>query len=87
MTYFAGYMIESYGLDEANTALGLALMGVAQEVFEANDIPFTPQLVYDANETPENLYQRGVKRREELMGSQQEMRLDQSLRRNGSLPD
>ena len=43
-------------------------MGVAQEVFEANDIPFTPQLVYDANETPEDLYQRGVRRREELMG-------------------
>ena len=29
MTYFAAYMIESYGWDEANTTPGLALMGVA----------------------------------------------------------
>ncbi len=43
-------------------------MGIAQEVFAANGIPFTPQLVYDPNETPEDLYQRGVERREELMG-------------------
>ena len=28
MTYFAAYMIESYGWDEANTAPGLALLGV-----------------------------------------------------------
>ena len=44
-------------------------MGVAQEVFTANDIPFTPQLVFDANETPDDLYQRGADRREELMGA------------------
>lgn len=44
-------------------------MGVAQEVFSENNIPFTPQLVYDPNETPDDLYQRGVARREELMGS------------------
>ena len=44
-------------------------MGVAQEVFTANDIPFTPQLVFDPNETPDDLYQRGVDRREELMGA------------------
>jgi 4-carboxymuconolactone decarboxylase len=43
-------------------------MGVAHEVFEANGIPFTPQLVFDPNETPDDLYQRGVERREELMG-------------------
>jgi len=28
MTYFAAYMIENYGWDEANTAPGLALLGV-----------------------------------------------------------
>jgi predicted MFS family arabinose efflux permease len=28
VTYFAAYMMESYGWDEANTALGLALLGV-----------------------------------------------------------
>ena len=44
-------------------------MGVAQEVFLANNIRFTPQLVYDPDETPDDLYQRGVKRREELMGA------------------
>ena len=44
-------------------------MGVAQEVFEANGIPFTPQLVFDPSETPDDLYRRGVKRREELMGA------------------
>ena len=43
-------------------------MGVAQEVFKANDIPFTPQLVFDPDETPDDLYQRGVTRRQELMG-------------------
>ncbi len=43
-------------------------MGVAQEVFESNGIPFTPQLVFDPKETPDDLFQRGVKRREELMG-------------------
>ena len=59
-------------------------VGVAQEVFEANDIPFHPQLVYDAYETPKDLYHRGVRRREELMGP---LRMDQSLRRNRSLPD
>ena len=43
-------------------------MGIAQEVFSANDLAFTPQLVYDPNETPEDLYKRGLARREELMG-------------------
>jgi 4-carboxymuconolactone decarboxylase len=43
-------------------------MGVAQEVFKANNIEFSPQLVYDTTETPDDLYERGVKRREELMG-------------------
>ena len=48
---------------------GFTSMGVAQEVFSDNGIPFTPQLVFDTNETPDDLYQRGVKRREELMGA------------------
>ena len=43
-------------------------MGVAQEVFKAEGISFSPQLVFDPSETPEDLYQRGVERREELMG-------------------
>ena len=43
-------------------------MGVAQEVFKSQNIPFSPQLVFDPTETPDELYQRGVKRREELMG-------------------
>jgi len=44
-------------------------MGVAQEVFKAKNIPFSPQLVFDPSETPDDLYQRGVKRRQELMGA------------------
>jgi 4-carboxymuconolactone decarboxylase len=48
---------------------GLTSLGVAQEVFTANGIPFTPQLVFDPNETPDDIYQRGLKRREELTGS------------------
>ncbi|MEC9289115.1 MAG: carboxymuconolactone decarboxylase family protein, partial [Chloroflexota bacterium] len=44
-------------------------MGVAQEIFEAKNIPFSPQLVFDPSETPDDLYQRGVKRRQELMGA------------------
>ena len=44
-------------------------MGVAQEVFAANGIDFSPQLVFDPNESPDDLYERGVQRREELMGA------------------
>ena len=44
-------------------------LGVAQEAFKANGISFTPQLAFDPNESPDDLYQRGVKRREELMGA------------------
>ena len=40
-----------------------------RDVFTANDIPFTPQLVFDPNETPDDPCQRGVERREELMGA------------------
>ena len=43
-------------------------MGVAQEVFKAEGISFSPQLVFDPSETPDDLYHRGVERREELMG-------------------
>lgn len=43
-------------------------MGIAKEVFDDKAISFTPQLVYDSNETPEDLYQRGAQRRRELMG-------------------
>ncbi len=43
-------------------------MGIAKEVFDDRAISFTPQLVYDPNETPDDLYQRGAQRRRELMG-------------------
>jgi 4-carboxymuconolactone decarboxylase len=43
-------------------------MGVAKEVFESQGIDFSPQLVFDPDETPDDLYQRGVARREEYMG-------------------
>ncbi len=43
-------------------------MGVAKDVFEERGIDFSPQLVFDSNETPDDLYQRGVARREEYMG-------------------
>ena len=43
-------------------------MGIAKEVFDGNGTSFTPQLVYDPNDNPEDLYQRGAQRRRELMG-------------------
>ncbi len=43
-------------------------MGVAREVFDGLGIHFQPQLVFDPEETPDDLYQRGAARREELMG-------------------
>ena len=43
-------------------------MGVAEAVFKANNIPFEPLLVYDPNETPDGLYQKGISRRLEYMG-------------------
>ena len=43
-------------------------MGIAKEVFDSEGIEFEPQLVFDASETPDDLYQRGSARREELMG-------------------
>ena len=44
-------------------------MGVAKSVFDERGIDFSPQLVFDANETPDDLYQRGAARREEYMGA------------------
>jgi 4-carboxymuconolactone decarboxylase len=43
-------------------------MGIAKEVFEARGVSFTPQLVYNPNDDPETLYQRGIVKRRELMG-------------------
>ena len=43
-------------------------MGVAKEVFEERGIDFAPQLVFDSEETPDDLFQRGAARREEYMG-------------------
>ena len=43
-------------------------MGIAKEVFDGKSIKFEPQLVFDPNETPEDLFNRGAARREELMG-------------------
>ena len=43
-------------------------MGVAEAVFKANNIPFEPLLVYDPNETPDELYQKGISKRVEYMG-------------------
>ena len=43
-------------------------MGVAKDVFDGLGINFEPQLVFDPSETPDDLYQRGAARREELMG-------------------
>jgi 4-carboxymuconolactone decarboxylase len=43
-------------------------MGVAKGVFDGLGITFEPQLVFDPEETPDDLYRRGTARREELMG-------------------
>jgi 4-carboxymuconolactone decarboxylase len=41
---------------------------IAQEVFADRGIAFTPERVFDTNETPDDLYERGAARRLELMG-------------------
>ena len=43
-------------------------MGVAKGVFYSLGIDFQPKLVFDPNETPDDLARRGAARREELMG-------------------
>lgn len=43
-------------------------MGVAKQVFDERGIEFAPQLVFNPDETPDDLYQRGTARRQELMG-------------------
>jgi len=43
-------------------------MGIAKEVFAGRGISFTPQEVYNPSDDPEDLYRRGVERRNELMG-------------------
>ncbi len=43
-------------------------MGIAHEIFESRGIQCTPYQVYNPAENPEELYQRGVAKRQELMG-------------------
>ena len=43
-------------------------MGVAKRVFDERGIDYSPQLVFDPDETPDDLFQRGAARRLELMG-------------------
>ena len=51
------------GVPAAHTAIGMA-----KEVFDNRGISFTPQPVYDPSDDPDDLYQRGVERRRELLG-------------------
>jgi 4-carboxymuconolactone decarboxylase len=44
-------------------------MGIAKEVFAERGVNFSPQRVFDSTESPDNLYRRGVERREEYMGA------------------
>ena len=46
----------------------LDALAIAREVFERRGIDYTPQLVFDSTETPDELYDRGVARRIEYMG-------------------
>ncbi len=46
----------------------LNAIGMAREVFDRRGIRFTPQQVYNPEDEPETLYQRGVEKRRELMG-------------------
>ena len=50
------------GVPTAFTALG-----IAKEVFDERSVNFSPQRVFDSTESPENLYRRGVERRDEYM--------------------
>ena len=46
----------------------LDALAIAREVFERRGIDYTPQLVFDSTETPDELHNRGVARRIEYMG-------------------
>jgi len=46
----------------------LDALAIARDVFEERGIDYTPQLVFDTSETPDDLYNRGVARRLEYMG-------------------
>jgi len=46
----------------------LDALTIANEVFQEKGIDYTPQKVFDASETPDDLYNRGVARRIEYMG-------------------
>jgi alkylhydroperoxidase/carboxymuconolactone decarboxylase family protein YurZ len=48
--------------------VALNAFAVASEVFRERGVSFTPQQVYDPQDDPETLYQRGVEKRRELMG-------------------
>ncbi|NQW22241.1 MAG: carboxymuconolactone decarboxylase family protein [SAR202 cluster bacterium] len=46
----------------------LDALAIAKEVFDEKGVDYTPQKVFDATETPDDLYNRGVARRIEYMG-------------------
>jgi 4-carboxymuconolactone decarboxylase len=46
----------------------LDALALAKEVFNERGVDYTPQKVFDASETPDDLYNRGVARRVEYMG-------------------
>jgi len=46
----------------------LDALTIAKQVFDEKGVDYTPQKVFDSNETPDDLYNRGVARRVEYMG-------------------
>jgi 4-carboxymuconolactone decarboxylase len=46
----------------------LNTLEIAKEVFAERGIDFTPPRIFDPTETPDDLFERGVARRQELMG-------------------
>ena len=44
-------------------------MGIAKKVFDERGVNFSPQRVFDSSESPDNLYRRGIERRQEYMGT------------------
>lgn len=47
----------------------LNAIGIAKEVFAERGIDFTPNEVFDPSESPDDLYERGTKVRQEYMGA------------------
>ena len=47
----------------------LDALAIAREVFQERGFDYTPQEVFDSSESPDDLYNRGVARRIEYMGS------------------